>query len=776
MGRNLRKKLFRDLRQNWVQFFAIFIMCFMALFVLEGFDSDLSGVTASFDRYLTDTNFMDLRLISEGFSEQDLAAVENTDGVKNAELRATYIGRARIGSEDKKLEFNFIEENDISRMLLFSGTLFTRGQNGIWIDRDFAERQGIKVGDILPLTLDGASFSEPVKGIIYNPDHYYFMIDETYTEPDRGAYGYAFLDFGEYPGDDFVCDSMYVDVEGVTSQFLIDDTDIQRIKRVRENINEVLNIRSLNFVEKKDDDAFHSVTLDMEGDEVMCLVFPALFTAIALLGIMTTMTRLVAKQRTTIGTLKAIGFSSSTVIFHYMSYSVVIALLGCIFGTIAGYQTLGKMIFDTDELYYCNPYAKMAVPPTVFLMIIIITLLAALTNYLSCRKLLIKHASEILRPDTPITEGGGILEKTSLWKKLSFSSRWNIRDINRNRIRTIGAFLGTALCAMLLLIAFGMNELYGNVEDWRYHKLSPAKYTVGFTDAADYGTVYDYAQLYHGQMTEEFNTEVYNREDFLSLSLSIIDEGNLYRFQDSDGSFFELQSDGIAISYMAASDLGASLGDLVSFRVPGYNELFTGRLTKIYKVPNQQGISMTREYFESLGGRFEPNTMYTDMTVSKDLVETRAEIGSVFTRDELLEAFRLMNQSLNDQISYVMVVAVIVGVAVLYNLGMLSFTEKTREIATLKVLGFSTNKIRWILQQQNIWVTGAATIVGMIIGYCNLENIMFAIGDMDFIMHLSIMPFIYAFLSSFVISFVINMLISSMVKSIYMVEALKGVE
>ena len=109
--------------------------------------------------------------------------------------------------------------------------------------------------------------------------------------------------------------------------------------------------------------------------------------------IMTTMTRLVVKQRTTIGTLKAIGFSQSAIMVHYISYSVVIALLGCILGAVSGWWTLGKYLHVEMNKYYSAPYSRMQVSVNVVLAILFICLMAGLTNYFSCRKLLILHAS-----------------------------------------------------------------------------------------------------------------------------------------------------------------------------------------------------------------------------------------------------------------------------------------------------------------------------------------------------------------------------------------------
>ena len=155
MTKNLRHKLIRDLKANLIQFLAIFVMCFLAMFILETFDSDLTGTRNSVNEYFQDTNFMDLQMSSEGFTSEDLITVLSVAGVKDAERRATFVGRTRIGGAEKKIEFNFIDKNNVSRMMLMDGEPYESGMSGLWIDRNFARRQGIEVGGSLQLTRNG---------------------------------------------------------------------------------------------------------------------------------------------------------------------------------------------------------------------------------------------------------------------------------------------------------------------------------------------------------------------------------------------------------------------------------------------------------------------------------------------------------------------------------------------------------------------------------------------------------------------------------------------
>ncbi len=770
--------MLRDLRQNIVQFLSIFIMCFVALFIFEAFDSDTKGSGGGIERYYRATDFMDLLLTSEGFTTEDLVAVEALPDVNMADLRAVMNGKVRLDSGgEAKLEFNFIEENNVSRMLLLEGEPYEQGKTGIWIDRNFAGAKNIQVGDSLALILNGTEFSETVRGIMDNPDHLYFKIDETFTEPDYGEYGFAFLDGGDYPGERITYDRIYVDLNTVDNQFNLTDADEAALDAAKVEVMNTVSKRSLAVIKKPEDGGYASMKGDMEYNYMMETIFPGLFVFIALLGVMTTMTRLVTRQRTLIGTLKALGFSRAVVMWHYISYALVITLVGSAAGGVVGYCTLGVQLHKNMNMFYSNPYAEMELSVLPFLLTAGISLLAVMTNYFACRKLLAKNASEILKPEPPAAVGAGFMEKTFLWKKLDFATRWNLRDVNNNRMRTVTGILGVVMCSSLMLAAFGSDELSHTGEYWEYHELTPANYTIGFTGDADYGTVYDYARQYRGQMVQTDQVEIEGNGVSRLYNLVVPDKGNLYRFQDEKGNYMELPENGMAISAKAADMLNLQKGEVVRFKFPEKSEYLEGRITAVYKSPGTQGIAMTREFYESLDQEFSPHTVFTDMTVPKSYETERPEVENVTSKDEFIRSYRLRAESMNESVVYTMIVSVVIGIVVMYNMGVLSFIEKTREIATLKVLGFTTARIRWILQQQNIFITGIGTAVGLALGIKVLAVLEGASDPgTDYILKLTPRPYIYAFLLAFVLSLIVNSAISSKVKDINMVEALKGVE
>jgi putative ABC transport system permease protein len=186
---------------------------------------------------------------------------------------------------------------------------------------------------------------------------------------------------------------------------------------------------------------------------------------------------------------------------------------------------------------------------------------------------------------------------------------------------------------------------------------------------------------------------------------------------------------------------------------------------------------MSRHAYEEIGGEFAPNCIYTEMSVPTSL-KNRPEISSVDSREKLQTAMKNTNETTSIASYILAAIAIVMGVVVLYNLGVLSYIEKTREIATLKVLGFHSGSIQFILLQQNLVITAVGAVLGIPLGIIMLD----ALADMalgiysDMIVEPSIIPYLGAILGTFAVSVLVNVYVSSRVKSIDMVEALKSRE
>lgn len=791
-------KMLKDLKQNITQFLAIFVMSFISLVVVAGLGvSDYAAV----DDYMVNSDFKDLDLSGISFTVDDINSIANlediaaVDGYYNTsgkmELNKT-AGKMELNktagqmelnntsgkmelSEDVKVLISYITSNDVSKLYITDGVPYAPGEPGVWVDKNIAQAKGIKVGDNLNIISEDVRFSEEVKGLCYSPQYIYYAVDSTYTEPDYTKYGFLFMDISRYPGSELYFDELLVNVSGVNGQLNLSKSDRQLLGRAKHKIISLIDSPALAVNEKPEDYQLKTYVEAVGANKLMQLLFPFIFGAIAMLGILTTMTRLIARQRSTIGALKALGFTGKTITLHYMSYSLVIVLLGCVSGAVAGYYTLGPVMDETMIYYYLNPFNRMEVSGVIFIFIGILAGGAALVSYVSNARVLKLGAAQILQPQAPPASGKSWYESLGLWSRLKFATQWNVRDISQNPFRTLMSILGVVVCSSLIFSSFGFYECLKSQGFWQYGQLIIAKNKVELSEDAGYGTAYDYAKEYKGQLVQASPIRLRYGAGEKNSNMYIVDEGANYFLHDKDGNYVRLPQRGVAITKNQMERTGLSPGDTISWNIIGEKDIYTAVITEMVRTPLDQGIYMTREVYEGLRGNFEPRFIYTGLSVPKD-IEERSEIISVNTIKDLKAGMDSGNANYVFIVAIMVILALLLGSVILYNLGSMSYNEKQKDMATLKVLGFRSGGLKLILMQQNLIITGIGAILGIFLGFQVLDVLTTIFGeDVDCLIILSAMPYIVNFGFTFVLSAIVNLFITSRLDELDMVEALKGV-
>jgi putative ABC transport system permease protein len=752
-------------------------MTLLSLFIQTGFESSNVGSAYSAAEYFAETNYKDLDVQGAYFTYKDIEMLENTPGVNFVDGIARATGKITLDKE-RLLVLGYIDGNDVSKMYLTEGTAYVPGSTGCWVETRFAEPMGIRPGDMLTMTSGNITLKEEVKGLVYCPEYLYYLPNDTYTEPEYGTHGFVIMDISEAPAGVQI-DKLIVDLEDVRNNGpLLTKEEKKTMNVMREVLNKRMDNPNILIKTKIEDEDYEDYAGVLDSNDAISTVFPIVFLAVALLGILTTMTRLTENQRVQIGTLKALGFSDRKITWHYMSYSVIIALLGCISGSIIGPIVLGGYLNDLNDYYYQNPIQRLQLTGKTFWMGCLTVALCVVVSYLSTRKILVENPARILLPPAPKFDSTSAFEKSRFWKNLRFASRWNIRDVRRNKLRTAVSVAGILVCSMLIFMSLGFYESLDGQSDWMYDEIFRGKNQIVFKDEVPYGTVYEFASEYQGQMSQVSTVTLFTDKIESVREMTVLDEGNLFMPQDENLEYIEIPESGVMLTSRLVNYFGISVGENISWKLPGSNKIYTAPVVKICRIATQQGIIMSRSAWEEMGGDFVPNIVYTRMSVPSDIKTKRSEVSSASSKEMLIEMLQ-NSKEVAYTTSYILaVIAIVMGIVVLYNLGVLSYIEKTREIATLKVLGFHSSSIRFILLQQSLVITAAGAILGVPFGVIMLGKLADMVMDIyfDMVVDPSLMPYLGAILGTFMVSVLVNIFVSSKVKTIDMVEALKSRE
>lgn len=760
----LGKKCFRDIKKNLSQFITIFLMIFIGIMAYSGIEAYMDGMTYTADKFYKENNLQDLNVLGTNFSSEDLEKVKNIKGVKDAERKLSVTGT----SGDDTLLLNFIESNNISKFYIIEGEKFDN-KSGVWLDNFYAIENDIKVGDTITIKYDTFKIKEKVRGLINVPDHLYDVKDESELYPNREDFGFAYLSSNEIP-ENYIKSMVnlpnYKDY--IPYNYIMVDTDNK--EKVKEKIEDTID--TLAILDIEDTSSYSTYQGEIDEGKTYVGVFSGLFLFIATLSVITTMTRVVNKQRIQIGTLKALGFKDYKIVIHYIGYGFWISLFASICGLIAGYFIIGKTFINLEMSFFEVPNGVPLMNNTSYLVALLMVVVVCIITLFTCKNILKENPAETLRSKVSKVGKNSFKLNKGIFKKLNFSTKWNIRDMFRNKVRSLMGIVGVTGCAILIVCAMGMLDSLNYFVKLEFEDLSNFEYKLTLKDGIN-----DDLIKYGNNTSQTLGIEIKKNGKRESNNIFVDNSNNLVRFVDKDNKFIKLKSNkGVYVTYKFAELNNYKLGDYVTWHIYGDSKYYKSKIVGFNKDPQNQNMTMTKEYLESLGIKYVPDTLYTNKDLSK--VKEIEGVSLIQDKKSLKKSMNNMLETMQTMIVLIIVIAVILGVIIIYNLGILSYTEKEYQFATLKVLGFKDKQIKKIFIKQNNWVAIISIILGLPLGYY-LTDFLFkeAIeAHYDFQAHIEIITYIVSALFTFIVSYLVSRFLARKINKIDMVSSLKGDE
>jgi len=402
-----------------------------------------------------------------------------------------------------------------------------------------------------------------------------------------------------------------------------------------------------------------------------------------------------------------------------------------------------------------------------------IVVLCTLVSWVACARLLKDTPAQTLRPKAPKTFRHGVLERTSLWARLGFNAQWNVRNASRNLMRSLMAIIGVFGCTTLVVCAFSMNDALNDLKVWQYEKVNIYESKLVLSEAATEVQVAKIIRDVDGEAIMEGRVEIRANGVKKTGTLLVTDDTTLIRATGLDLALTTLPEDGVCITQKMADSIGIGVGDKIEWHPYGQSGWIQSEVAAVYRDAVNQGLRMSRQTLEEYGVKYGPTAVLTSkkVTAAPDGAESVSLISdAVAGWDDFATAMYTMT-------SVLILAAAILSIVVLYNLGLLSFTEMERELATLKVMGLRTSQLRGLLLTQNLWFSCIGFAAGIPGGLWLTEAIALASGDeFEFPVSLHLTTFLIAFFFTFGLSILVNLLFSRKIKRLNMVESLKAVE
>jgi len=761
----LKRKMLRDILRHKSQFVSIFLMAFLAVFIYTGVGGEWRGLQTSAERYYTDTNLADVLVMGSTYTMEQAQAVAAIEGVTAAERRTILKAAVKHFSNESfanapELSLHFVEKGEISVFHLVDGVPFDiADDNGIWPDKRFAEANGLAVGDTLTVSIAGMETEKTVRGTIYAPE-YVFAGDNGGLTPNFAETGYAYLSYTAFPAPDYFA----------YSTILIKSESLDGLE---EKVSGALGGKIAVYLEQENHPSIAMFQNEINQHKMMGDIFPIVFLLVALLTMMTTMTRIVSSQRTQIGTLKAMGFKRGAILRHYVSYGFRLALAGSVLGCMVGPLTLPQLFYPSMSGFYTMPEWKAAYHPSFAVVTALVVVLCAAVTWLACANQLTDTPAQTLRTKAPKIAKHSFIEKTALWRRFGFNTQWNLRDAARNKARSVMAIVGVLGCTALLVCAFGIHDSMRLLKEWQYESINQFESKLNLEEAATDAQIDAVILAVNGEAVMENSIEIRVNGIKRTASVTVTDGSTLIHLTDSGKQPMAWPANGTSITMRLADILGVTIGDTVEWHIYGSERWVETTITQLDRNPTIQGLSMTREALEAHGYDFRATSIISAETVT----ESFAGVSLVLSTADIIAGWDDLTEAMMTMVYVLIVGAAVLSIVVLYNLGLLSFTEKAREMATLKVMGMKTKKLRGLLLTQNIWFSVVGFMLGLPCGLWLVHAITGSSGEaFDFPVELTAGTAALSFVITFGLSVFVSTLFSRKIRQLDMVESLKTME
>lgn len=525
-------------------------------------------------------------------------------------------------------------------------------------------------------------------------------------------------------------------------------------------------------------------------------VFPVFFFMVAALVCVTTMNRMVEEQRTQIGVLKALGYGEAAIMSKFMFYSGSAAAIGCAAGYLGGTFAFPKVIWTAYGIMYNVPELLYDFDWKLAAMSAIVSMICSIgATWFSCRYELLETAAGLMRPKAPKAGKRVFLEKvTFIWKRLQFLQKVSVRNIVRYKKRFFMMVIGISGCTALLVTGFGIKDSVTGLASQQFGEIQISDGSITLKNPMN-GIKENEVTEKLSELTESYCLAREEAWDLLydskikAVSMVILEKPeeiddylNLHTLKDEPLTY---PGEGQAvINNKIADNYHISVGDVISIRNEDMQEI-TVTVSGIFENFVYDYVYISAETYASQMGK-EPGfqTIYVNYKEDMDIHEASAalmklnEVSAVTVNQDTRERFDNMMGSMNYIVLLVIICAAALAFIVLYNLTNINITERIREIATIKVLGFYKNETASYVFRENVVLTAIGAGVGLVLGYFLHGFIMGRINvDMiSFDVHIRPASYLYSIILTFIFNFLVNRVMAFKLEGINMAESLKSVD
>lgn len=764
------KLLFRKIKNQFAIFMsAVFIVLLAVLFfvAVKTVYRDFKTIA---EKYFKDNNLDDLVLFGN-FDEDDIKKIEDIDGIDKIELRHRYQGK--LNSIDAIIYGDYYT-NNINKAYIYEGKRELE-TNEIAINKNFAIANNLTIDDEVNLELFGITNTFKIASIVSYPNYVFLFKDGASTASNPEDFAVV-----EMHKDNFT----YLPYNSI---YITYKDNIDRVE-VEKEIRGILKKKIFSFTDREQSVNYINFEQTLLQIDSFAYICPSILLLMAILLLYIIQRRNVAVERKQIGIMKAIGLTDTSILFMYIKYSFVVSFFGILLAFIASkfllkpiFASLVK-IFDIPNFTY-SVYVDLWIISTIIILLVCI-----LSNLLAATSILKLNPAQSMRGEPPKDKGKKIfIEKMKFWNKLSFNTRYSIKNASRSKTRYLASLWGMFAAISMTIFAQGFNNSFDYFLDNLYHNfvLYDSKVFINPSKKEDINFLsddkikkYDLVSIYQSKITST------NSDKSFYLPFLIYDEES---FSSLDISFNEEYKDSVMIPEYIAKKLGVEKDDYIDIELYTFGDsiIKTVRVSTFVKQQGMFFVYISDDFYKS---EFENIDTYNSIFITKNDDTSNDDMKKLLDDSSLVSLYSFRNdeyEANKQQIAtiYLLVqilvfVAFLLGAISLYGVGVITLATRRYEFTLLKVMGYTTKEIMIASFKEIITQIIIAVPIGILSGYGILYLVKkpFSSKLFSFEPHIYSSSYIFAIVLLIVVVFLVSILSSHYIDKLDMVEGLKDRE
>jgi putative ABC transport system permease protein len=725
--RAIDKKLWRELWGMRIQALAI------AMVIVSGVGIFIMSLSVLDSLFETRENYYRSHHFAHVFASLKRAPlsiarrIENIPGVDKVETRVVAYVNIDVEGFSAPVSGHLLSLPDNSRGLLNQiylreGRLFEVGRdNEVLLSEEFAHAHDLRTGDRLRATINGRRKTLTIVGLALSPE-YIYQIAPGAVFPDYARYGVMWM--ARRPL------ATAYDMEGAFNNVTITMSKGSRADEVIDRLDELLKpYGGQGAYARKDQLSNRFLSEELKQQRTIATVFPVIFFGVAAFLLNVVISRLISLEREQIAVLKAFGYSNIAIGLHYVKLVLLIVAIGVIGGVAAGIW-MGKGMSNIYMGLYSLPFMIYVLKPKVIIAAAVISMLVAVLGTLHA----VRHAvrlppAEAMRPEPPAIYHATIVERLGMQRWFTQSTRMILRHIERQPFKSLLTTLGIAMACGIIMISGFQEDAIDYMVEVQYGLSQRSDLLANFTEPTSKRALYSLRSVQGVEQVEGFRSVLsrlrYQHREYRTSVEGVEPDGQLVRLLDTRLNVIELPEQGIVLTDYLAELLHINPGDLLTVEVLEGNrptvQVPVVGTTKQYLGVNayMQRTALNRLLKEGdaiSGAYLRVDDMY-QRQVYVELKDMPRVVGVV----EQTSAIRAFYDTLAESVLFFTFISTLLGASisfgVIYNSMRIALSERNRELASLRVLGFTRGEVAYILLGEQVLLTIAALPLGMLIGY-----------------------------------------------------------